>query len=350
MQDVPLFELVTSLVSQQRSDPDRTEITTDEEQLLRECATREGAAGVAERLVLSIDAARRVVGVRLAGFVGQDATTSATARAQIFSALLPLAYDMEDQAMQLTAIQALARLDDQQVLTALDDLFRSASWKVRLEVVRAFTDVLATVPVPKWTSAHASGLLRLLEAMGDTSDDVRDWATFGVGTQLDVDGHVIREALAKVLFDDHHDARGEAVVGLARRRDPRAFAAVQAALESGHVSKEIIEAATYVASPELTRLLRPYLDDWKEAGRAIALGDPAERQEVDQRVWQFVVSMAEHPDAEHFAVVCPLFGTSIHVDEIGSELSVDFEALLEAEGGNIDKAVTKVFELPWVAP
>ena len=58
----------------------------------------------------------------------------------------------------------------------------------------------------------------LLKLMTDVDDGVRNWATFAVGTQCDADTPDIRTALAANLTDADAEIRGEAMVGLARRR------------------------------------------------------------------------------------------------------------------------------------
>lgn len=62
----------------------------------------------------------------------------------------------------------------------------------------------------------------LVELMKDEDPDVRDWATCGVGRQLNADGAAIRAALARRLGDDP-EVHVEAVRGLARRRDPQSL-------------------------------------------------------------------------------------------------------------------------------
>lgn len=58
----------------------------------------------------------------------------------------------------------------------------------------------------------------------DEDAAVRDWATFTLGTQLDVDSRDVRQALRDRLDDANFDTRCEAFVGLARRLDERAVA------------------------------------------------------------------------------------------------------------------------------
>jgi hypothetical protein len=91
-------------------------------------------------------------------------------------------------------------------------------------------------------------LLRLME---DTDADVRDWATFGLGQQLEADSPTIRDSFIRHLNDDHDDTRFEALLGLARRRDRRAFAAVKAALEADAVFRLTVVSARYLSNPEL---------------------------------------------------------------------------------------------------
>lgn len=52
----------------------------------------------------------------------------------------------------------------------------------------------------------------------DEDRDVRDWATFALGSQTDLDTFELREALRARLTDDDLEIRGEALVGLGRRR------------------------------------------------------------------------------------------------------------------------------------
>jgi HEAT repeat protein len=60
--------------------------------------------------------------------------------------------------------------------------------------------------------------------MEDSDEDIRDWATFGLGSQYisnHPDSSEIRTAFRKRLDDTFSDARDEAVWALALRKDPQ---------------------------------------------------------------------------------------------------------------------------------
>lgn len=96
----------------------------------------------------------------------------------------------------------------------------------------------------------------------DEDERVRDWATFGLGQQLDADSLAVRQALYRRLDDPHDDTRFEALVGLARRRDPRALSLTQAALRAESVFRLVVDAAGYLANPVLLPDLLALRDWW----------------------------------------------------------------------------------------
>lgn len=71
----------------------------------------------------------------------------------------------------------------------------------------------------------------LVELSRDRDADVRDWATFGLGTQLDRDDAQVRDALVARLDDVDDDTRAEALRGLAARGDERAIPRLLAELD-----------------------------------------------------------------------------------------------------------------------
>ena len=68
---------------------------------------------------------------------------------------------------------------------------------------------------------HKLAIDTLINLTTDKISHIRDWATFGIGTQIERDNKLIREALWLRVDDKHQDTRFEAIVGLAKRKDHR---------------------------------------------------------------------------------------------------------------------------------
>jgi HEAT repeat protein len=83
----------------------------------------------------------------------------------------------------------------------------------------------------------------LLALMRDPDEDVRDWATFGLGSLGKADTPEIRDAFAVSLSDNCSDVVEEALAGLARRRDPRALPILLERLQQPDVDDVTLESA-----------------------------------------------------------------------------------------------------------
>ena len=86
----------------------------------------------------------------------------------------------------------------------------------------------------------------LIKLTTDKDSEVRDWATFGLGSLGDFDSPKIREALFNNLSDEDEDVREEAMVGLAKRKDLRSLPAVISALEAEQPSTSALDAANFL--------------------------------------------------------------------------------------------------------
>jgi len=133
----------------------------------------------------------------------------------------------------LAAIHALGHIGDPRAIRVVVQYRSHADADVRFAVACALGNFAND-------SLAAESLIQLTN---DMDADVRDWATFGIGSLSKLDTPELREALVRNLDDPFKDARQEAIVGLATRRDSRVLPALIAALESPDVPSIIIEAA-----------------------------------------------------------------------------------------------------------
>lgn len=97
---------------------------------------------------------------------------------------------------------------------------------------------------------ESAALAALVTLSKDQDRDVRDWATFALGSQTDLDTPELREALRARLSDDDPEIRGEALVGLARRSDEHLKNAVLNELSGEFTGDWVFEAAEAIASPD----------------------------------------------------------------------------------------------------
>jgi HEAT repeat protein len=156
--------------------------------------------------------------------------------AECVALLLSMLRADEEAAVLRAALIALSHHEAPQAIGPAVGFMHQADEDVRYAVVHALTgydDPLA--------------IASLIELTTDKSDQVRDWATFGLAQQLEVDTPEIRAALAARLDDPDEDCRGEAMIGLARRRDPRAAAAIERELRLNPHSYFAAEAAELIA-------------------------------------------------------------------------------------------------------
>jgi HEAT repeat protein len=104
-------------------------------------------------------------------------------------------------------------------------------------------DVRFAVACALGNFANALAVATLLALMQDVDEDVRDWATFGLGVQGNLDSDEIRDALSQRLTDSNKDVREESLVGLGKRKDQRALPTLIAELNQPEISDRVIEAA-----------------------------------------------------------------------------------------------------------
>jgi hypothetical protein len=135
-------------------------------------------------------------------------------------------------------------------ITALTKLKNHKSVDVRDAVVRG----LMTLDDPRAIAVE-------IELTRDKNKGVRDWATFAIGSMIETGSIKIRNALADRLNDSDYETRAEAAVGLAHRKDPRAFSVIYKNLTSNNPGTIFVEAAGELGDSRLLPVLRKLLND-----------------------------------------------------------------------------------------
>jgi len=163
-------------------------------------------------------------------------------------AILLKLLEIEEDAGVIGAIcVALGHIHDPTAIKALSRFKTHPSFDVRYGVVLGLL-----------CFAEDLAIETLIELSRDEDNVVRDWATFGLGTMIDADTPPIRQALFVRVFDTDEVTRGEALVGLARRKDPRIIEPLIKEL-SGYANAEYtysLEAAGELADPRLLPVLQ----------------------------------------------------------------------------------------------
>lgn len=159
-------------------------------------------------------------------------------------ALLPALRNECSPHAMASMIAALGHVGDPSALPDIIPLVRHPDPGVRLAVAFA----VATVSPRPLSDDVKLALIRLSR---DEDPEVRDWATFGLGRLSNEESPEVTAALLARANDPHHEARAEALFGLAVRRDPRAVPHLIRALESGHVRGLEVDAAAEAADPRL---------------------------------------------------------------------------------------------------
>jgi HEAT repeats len=141
------------------------------------------------------------------------------------------------------ALRALGRFRDPRALNDVAQYVSHPDAAVRFDVAVSLPHVASD------GFEEPEAVAALLALMEDTDPAVRDWATFGLGVLMETDTPEIRDALLRRTDDEDGDAAGEALVGMARRKDPRCLNLIVKRLEDGDVGNLIVEAAEELADP-----------------------------------------------------------------------------------------------------
>jgi HEAT repeat protein len=181
---------------------------------------------------------------RGADILGQLGIPERTFPDECVRLLLDLLRRETEPAVLESGATALGYFRDPRAVPALVKLKAHPHVAVRFGVVQG----LAGQEAPEAIAA-------LIELSGDPDENVRNWATFELGTQLEADTPELREALLRRVSDPNEEIRGEALVGLARRKEPRVGEPLVAALSAPNVLVLAVEAAELLEDPRLLPVL-----------------------------------------------------------------------------------------------
>ncbi len=150
-----------------------------------------------------------------------------------FKAVVALA-ESEKQIQPLSsAIHALGQIGDPRAIPLLVRYSSHPESEIRFAVATACGSFADEPPI----------VALLLVLMRDPDEDVRDWATFSLGTLSAIDIPEIRDALAQGLNDTCSDVVDEALAGLAQRRDQRALPLILERLRQSDIDSLTLESA-----------------------------------------------------------------------------------------------------------
>lgn len=103
----------------------------------------------------------------------------------------------------------------------------------------------------------------LIKLSSDKLSHIRNWATFGLGSQIERNNKNIREALWNRVNDKHQETKLEAIVGLAKRKDNRVNEVIKREIIDGEYGTLLFEAILEIKDNEFLPLLKENLKSIK---------------------------------------------------------------------------------------
>ncbi len=96
----------------------------------------------------------------------------------------------------------------------------------------------------------------LIDLSNDKVPSIRNWATFGIGSQIETDNDKIRKALWNRIDDKNQDTKLEAIVGLAHRNEIKVREVIKHELTDGEYGTLLFEAIELLDCVEFIPLLK----------------------------------------------------------------------------------------------
>lgn len=217
------------------------------------CEQRDEALALAKSLISSEREYERFFAVQIINIVFNPTEQEHVAEARtIIRALAEMAKTERHIAILTQIAYALGKPYLKEATKPLMELARHDDVNVVFAAVQSFN---AIDKVPEYA------IKRLIQLTSSKDADVRNWATFQLGTQMsDVHREDITEALRARLRDRHNETRCEAFRGLAYRSDPAGIEPLRDWLlkkaKTDRVMSLEVEAAGAYGSPQLYESLQ----------------------------------------------------------------------------------------------
>ncbi|WP_224276063.1 HEAT repeat domain-containing protein [Streptomyces sp. LS1784] len=287
-------------------------------------------------LLDSADVLERQVGCDL---VGNAAGAHESLRSEAATALMALAEAETEVRVLRSLVVGLGWAQDPRAVPVLVRLSEHEDADLRLQVASAIGSASSGLP----DGPDVRALIRLTE---DQDPEVRNWAAFTLGVQLDQDTTAIRDALWKCTTDEYGEVREEGARGLARRHDLRAVPLIAQLLGSDDWSHLLtLDAAAILGVPELLPALDACEFDACETDRAIAACDPARRARMEDDAWRVVVELERLRPGIGAALSSPRY-ESVHCLQVtlpdAVDACYDAASLLARAGGDPVRAAELV--------
>jgi HEAT repeat protein len=303
--------------------------------LWRAAADGSGSLPLGLELIGSDDPVERATGCDL---LGNASDQNEAVRVETATALVELAEREQENCVLWSLAEAIERTYDQRAVPVLVGLAGHPDVEVRRRVASSFAGITTGLP-------DGPDIRALITLTRDEDPEVRNWATFTLGFQAEVDSPAIRAALWERTTDEYPDAREEGIHGLARRHDPRAVPLLAGLLdnpEGAHVLT--FRAAQIMGVPELLPALLEYEDDGAGVAAAVSSCDPLQRARLDAWAWDLVCALHRlRPDLDA-SVSMALFdhGMSLDLHTACASSVHDVAGLLERADGDPARAAELV--------
>ena len=167
--------------------------------------------------------------------------------------LLAKLLDDKNESVVASAIYGLGHKHSVRYADKLASFTKSSS----LEIKRALAFALGGFEKPKAIKA-------LIELMNDNDFDVRNWATFSLGSICESNTSQIRQALHHKLTDCEPEIHGEAMIGLALRKDERVKEAIIKDLQQEFYGSWIFESIVEMPDIRYKNYFQNYIENLEQ--------------------------------------------------------------------------------------